>query len=414
MKKGTVKTFLFPSSVTVGYIPNKYVFEANIINGTLQLGGIEGRFLDLISKTLGFTYRLKFPLDREIGTLYENGSWTGLIGMLQRKETDMALNFLIRSEQRAKTVDFSDFYEMSDIRFLVDKPGVVPSKWSLFYPFNIATWICILLILLIVPKLVIFILNLRISYTKLFFEMLGTFLQQSFTIKLNSPRSNTVLFPWIVFAMMVSLFYSSTLLSFITIPLEEPPLENFEELSQAVAKGTYRCFGLKGSHLLPALLTSEQEHLRILGKVIKEKAWFLDKNDELKNLKEILTKSAIIDNRFKLEILHNTLEYDSYVLSRDPLVSIGFVIALRKDFCCERRLNVIISRIKRAGLYQKLEKEELFRIFLSKNETIEENNSLQLKIYDFFGAFMFLMIGYFLSLLTLLCETIYFRLRIKH
>ncbi|GBM26131.1 Glutamate receptor ionotropic, delta-1 [Araneus ventricosus] len=396
--------------MTVGFIPNKYVFEANIIKGTLRLGGIEGRFLDLISKALGFTCHLKSPLDREIGTLYENGSWTGLIGMLQRKETDMALNFLVSSEQRAKAVTFSDPYDISDIRFLVDKPGVVPAKWSIFYPFNIATWICIALILLIGPKFLIFILNLRISYIKLLFEMLGNLLQQSSTIKLSSPRSNILLFSWSVFAMMVSLFYSSTLLSFITVPLEEPPLENFEELSQAVVKGTYRCFGMKGSHLLPALLTSQQEHIRILGKVIKKNAWFFDKNDELENLKEILTKSAIIDNRFKLEILQNRLEYDSYALSKEPLVSIGFVIALRKDFCCKRRLNTLISRMKSAGLYQKLEKEELLRVFLDKNETIEESNSLQLKVIDLFGAFMFLLIGYSLSLFTLSCEVIYFSL----
>lgn len=60
------KSLSFPSSVTVGYIPNKYVFEANVINGTLWLGGIEGKFLDLISKALGFKCHLKYPLDREI------------------------------------------------------------------------------------------------------------------------------------------------------------------------------------------------------------------------------------------------------------------------------------------------------------------------------------------------------------
>ncbi|CAL1275618.1 unnamed protein product [Larinioides sclopetarius] len=134
--------------MTVGFIPNKYIFETNIIKGTLQLGGIEGRFLDLISKVLGFTCHLKSPLDREIGTLYENGSWTGLIGMLQRKEADMALNFLVSSEQRSKAVIFSDPYEMSDIRFLVDKPGVVPAKWSVFYPFDITTWASALFIVL--------------------------------------------------------------------------------------------------------------------------------------------------------------------------------------------------------------------------------------------------------------------------
>ncbi|GBM43640.1 hypothetical protein AVEN_225165-1 [Araneus ventricosus] len=401
---------LLPSVVEVGFIPNKYFFEADIINGTLQLGGIEGKFLELLAETLGFKYRLKTPVDRESGTRNPDGSWTGLMGMLQRKQIDMAFYFLTPSVERARIIDFSEPYDVNEIRFLVDKPGPVPVRWSIFYPFDIATWIGIILILLLGPKIYIIFLNLKISYLRLFFQLLGSMLQQPLTIQLHSAKSKIILFSWAVFAMLISMCYSSILLSFLTVPIENQPLRNIVELTQAVENGRYRCFGLKGSRMLAVFSSSTQEHLRILGKAIEKNSWFFDGNNNIEELRKILKRTAIIDNRFKLQLFQRMLKHDSSVLSNDVIETINFIIALRKDFRYKKKLNRVISKIRSVGLYQKFEKEEYLRVTLKNSVLDEENDSMQLKVIDMLGTFAFLVIGYFLSLFALLCEIIFFHI----
>ncbi|GIY25580.1 glutamate receptor ionotropic, delta-1 [Caerostris extrusa] len=138
--------------------------------GNIKLHGIEGRFLDLISKTLKFKWIIKTPPDRESGRMNENGSWTGLIGMIQRKEVDMALNLIPMTESRTNVVDFSDPYTIYDVTFIVEKPGTVSPKWVLLYPFDNVVWFCTLMIFLVGLNIFAFILKRKVSYCALFFS----------------------------------------------------------------------------------------------------------------------------------------------------------------------------------------------------------------------------------------------------
>ncbi|KAF8764940.1 Glutamate receptor ionotropic like protein [Argiope bruennichi] len=373
-----------------------------------MLEGIEGRFLDLLSKTLRFRYRLKTAPDGEPGKMNKNGSWTGLIGMLQRKEIDMALNFLCPTEERTKVVDFTDSYEVDYVKFLVDKPGAVPLKLSLLYPFNSETWICIFLIMVIGPKVLILMFRLKVSYMKLFLQLLGSFLNQAFTIPLLGTRNRIIFFSWCLFAMLVSMYYSSTLLSFLTFPLQKAPLKNFTELSEAVGEGTHRCFTLKGSFALTVFHSSPHEPLRNLGRAIEDNGWFFDKHDNFGSLRKILKKTAVMDIRLKLELLHNSLHFDSYIMSDENLISLNFAIALRKDFCCKESLNSVISAVTSAGIYTKFEREEIFKVFLKEGLLHKTVNSAELKIDDLYGVFILLIVGYGVSLVVVISEIVYF------
>ncbi|GFU27917.1 glutamate receptor ionotropic, delta-1 [Nephila pilipes] len=403
----------FPSTVIIGIIPNENVFETRVENGTFHLGGIEARFMDLLSKILKFKYHLKSPYDGEFGTLHENGSWSGLIGMVQRKEVDIALNLLSITEDRIKAVDFSEPYTLQDVTFIVRKPGILPPTWSLLYPFDIISWISIAVVLAVAPIILICFLKLKISHQKLFLELLGSFSKQPLTIGIRSVRSRLAFNLWWFFALIISMCYSSALLSFITIPLQKEPLKNFAELSQAVRKGTYRCFSLKGSSILSILQTSRQEHLRFLGKIIDDNKWYYNFN-KLECLTNSKIRGAVIDNEFKLKLLLGKLDFESYAMSKDILISLNFAVALRKDFCCKSTLNTVISRLRAAGLYAKLEKEEWLRIWISRSKTIFQDidDSMVLSVSDISGALIFLATGFVVSSIVLTCENIYFYLNL--
>ncbi|GIY07300.1 lig_chan-Glu_bd domain-containing protein [Caerostris extrusa] len=56
------------------------------------------------------------------GSLMENGTWSGIIGMVARGEVDMGLTYLAIMEDRSKFVDFSTPYYSFGRTFVTDKP----------------------------------------------------------------------------------------------------------------------------------------------------------------------------------------------------------------------------------------------------------------------------------------------------
>ncbi|GFS88823.1 glutamate receptor ionotropic, delta-1 [Trichonephila clavipes] len=107
------------------------MFEVNVSDdGKAELSGVEGKFLSLLSSILKFKYHLASPPFRDWGRIDENGNWTGLMGMVHRKEVDFALSTLTITEDRMEAVHFTTPYTIEDVTFLVEKPD--PEELSKF------------------------------------------------------------------------------------------------------------------------------------------------------------------------------------------------------------------------------------------------------------------------------------------
>ncbi|GIX95570.1 putative glutamate receptor [Caerostris extrusa] len=107
----------FPAEIQIGAVPLKNLLE--IIrdeNGNTQLGGNIGRLIHLVTSELKFKYKIKIPLDNEFGTRGPGGNWTGLLGMLQRKEADMVFSIAV-TEERTEVADFSQPYAFDAATF---------------------------------------------------------------------------------------------------------------------------------------------------------------------------------------------------------------------------------------------------------------------------------------------------------
>ena len=73
-------------------------------------GTVEGFQVDLVNilaERLNFTVEYVLTPDGSIGVRNSNGSWNGMIGMIQRGEADFALPLLTRTLAREEVVDFS-------------------------------------------------------------------------------------------------------------------------------------------------------------------------------------------------------------------------------------------------------------------------------------------------------------------
>ncbi|PVD19403.1 hypothetical protein C0Q70_19891 [Pomacea canaliculata] len=66
--------------------------------------------LDIFSEKLNFSYELVLPVDNDWGDI-KNDHWTGIMGLFERKEIDLAIGPLSPSEQRANITDWTSSFQ---------------------------------------------------------------------------------------------------------------------------------------------------------------------------------------------------------------------------------------------------------------------------------------------------------------
>ncbi|GIX95569.1 putative glutamate receptor [Caerostris extrusa] len=85
------------------------------------------------------------------------------------------------------------------------------------------------------------------EFLKTFLDLYGSILEQPLTIPVNSYIAKIMISFWLLSMFVISRGYSTTLLSFLTVPYQPQPIGTFEELSAFVKKGKYKCFVQKGT-----------------------------------------------------------------------------------------------------------------------------------------------------------------------
>ncbi len=68
--------------------------------------GWVAEMLAFLGQEYNFTINWTYPKDRVFGTGLENGTWTGLIGMMQSKEVDMVATAMIVTKERGEVMYF--------------------------------------------------------------------------------------------------------------------------------------------------------------------------------------------------------------------------------------------------------------------------------------------------------------------
>ncbi|XP_055936766.1 ionotropic receptor 25a-like [Argiope bruennichi] len=369
----------FPSSIKVTSLPVTNIIDVTTNEkGDQTAIGVEGRLLNTLAAALNFSYEFLIPSDFKLGLPDENGNWSGLMGLLQRGEADIGVGGLGMLNDRLQVVDFSQSYMIQRIVFLLEKPGSLPAS----------------------------------SQIKLFLQFFGSVLRQSLDLKRRSLTSRFLVASWLIFGFIISSSYSACLLSYLSLPLQGKPITTFVDLAQAVKAGTHRCLMLNGAPSVLFLTNAENEDLKYLGNRIMKDRWYYEAY-EIMDPEIVASRTAVVNTEFNLQLLLGKLPPNAYLLSEDALISFKFGFALRKGFCCGKRLNTMLSWVLSAGLIQKYQSDEWWkiRITASKKFPVKTSDVQQLQLKDLIGVFLILVVGHFLSFVALLAEIMHFQIR---
>ncbi|GFR17110.1 lig_chan-Glu_bd domain-containing protein [Trichonephila clavata] len=372
--------------------------------GRLVPVGTEGIFMDTILKALRFQYELYIQPDGEWGRVL-NGNWTGMIGTLLNRQADLAWTWLTVNEERSTVVKFSTSYYVDVTTFGVVKPNPYPPAYTIVYPFDMGVWFAILSVLLLMP-LVFIILKVYCSHCPAFLNVFGSILKQPLSSITETTEVRILIASWLLFTTLISFFYSSVLLSFMTKPLEKRHVRTFQELSKAVEEGEIISYANSHSAVLKYILQSDQEYLSSLGKTVVKNKWY---TDEFVYTKPLTAKEniAYIYSRFFLQRKNDLPGTRFLIISDDSLLSSNIAVAMREDFCYKERLNTMITRATEAGLFTHYIHKYSLRSAMAKDD--EENQTKSLTVSDISGVLFILGVGLVLSTIILVIELVYFR-----
>ncbi|XP_075550199.1 putative glutamate receptor [Dermacentor variabilis] len=85
-------------------------------DGKLSMGGAGGNALRAVASSLNFTYT--FRRARDYGVRLSNGSWTGMVGAVQRREADAAMSVMALTYERHAVVRFGPCIDTIDFSML--------------------------------------------------------------------------------------------------------------------------------------------------------------------------------------------------------------------------------------------------------------------------------------------------------
>ncbi|XP_035223526.1 glutamate receptor ionotropic, delta-1-like [Stegodyphus dumicola] len=398
-----------PKYLTVATMPySPYVEVDENENGELILSGIEGKYLDLVLKSIGVPYKTVIPPDKEWGSRLPNGSWSGIIGMLQRGEADIGISAIFITEQRLGVVDFSTPYSIEAVTFASYMPGQLSSLYAYFYPFTQGVWACFFCLLFILPLLLMLILDRKYSYLYFFLQTAASILKQPFFIKENSTHGRILLIFLLFFTTIIALCYNCVLSALLTIPLQKPPIRTFLDLYEAVTRGTHRCIVWEGSSMFDVLKLSPQPKIQELAEIIERNNW--KATGEVIKSPEIFNKdSAVMIAEFEYKVYFGMRHKVTLYLMHEVLASSNTGFALRKDFCCKERLDAVISRLTSGGFYYKLMSDESYMNWLKSAQRQEMNDNPK-PMHEIMTFLIVFAIGNSLAFFVLLSEILHARL----
>ncbi|GFV38656.1 glutamate receptor ionotropic, delta-1 [Trichonephila clavipes] len=369
------------------------MFTEETVNGKYVLDGVEGKLLQCIAEKLNFEFEILYSPNGQFGTSNSNGTWDGVIGLVQSGKADMGFGALCITEERLEVIDFSISYNVLQKSFITKEPSQLPKITVFTYPFTLNVWILYALMILAVTVLFQRVMFRNATLLGSFLSVLGSISSQAMENVKDTPWRRILFGLWLTIAAVMPFLYNINFLSFLTMPEKVPVPKSFEELSKEVLSGKYKCLTPIGTVDRDTLRGSEIDYIAKLGEAIEKNDWKYSFAESFADLLDDPT--AIIIPRNTVKLLLGSPPYVRVKQSDENFGIWNMGIALRKGFCCSERLNEVLNGIISGGLYEKWLGEQAFTSSLRKRlELQHEEPELQLNLQDLKLPFFVLFVGY--------------------
>ncbi|XP_044744950.1 glutamate receptor ionotropic, delta-1-like isoform X3 [Coccinella septempunctata] len=345
------------------------------------------------------------------GYLLPNNSFDGLVGQLERNQTDISLSCLFFRSDRLEKIDFGTRTWIMKVAFIFRNPKV-PASFTVFLkPLSSSIWLTTLIIFAISILLYKFINESEnkiakngsiASWSELLLFIFGTFCQQGTTLNSNFLCGRIVILFAFVLSLLIYQFYSASIVSILLMkpptPIKTPEdllnsqmecrseniLYNIDYFKRAIDKISSDIFRhkLKGDEGFDYFL-SPQEGLKLVSR-----------GGYAFNV-ELATAYPIIDKTFQEDII---CELKEVQLMR----ALQMFSSFQKGSSFRKSISVRLQRLAEVGILDREKKHWLPRKPVCLNKLNSSKFTVGLR--DLYPAFVMLSVGLVTTYIIYLIE----------
>nr|CAH0103993.1 unnamed protein product [Daphnia galeata] len=225
-------------------------------NGNYTDIGSTPLYFAWLQEKLNFTISYDYLPNNLTKTQYGNlGDIALVLKLVEEKKLDGSSRFVIANYDRLKSVDFAYYMWAESLAMVVPRPGQEPRIFTFVHPFQSTVWLLIFLAASIIIALMTLFSGI---YCKLFatldpdylsslprkftiyewssyyaIYLANTLTNQGNAIPLRRLSFRILIGVWVLTATVLVNSYSSTVISYLTIPKMKPAINTFEDLANS-------------------------------------------------------------------------------------------------------------------------------------------------------------------------------------
>ncbi|KAK4323245.1 hypothetical protein Pmani_006028 [Petrolisthes manimaculis] len=370
-----------------------------------EVDGYSARVLVTLASWLNFTYSYNIVTAATWGERLENGSYDGMLGEVQRRESHMVINFFTITYQRTKDFDYSVSFFTEGFGVILRDPPPLPHWQSILYPYTGMVWVGMVGVV-ILATLAYYIVNIgriRLSLTESFLLVLQSLMNQSVSQEPLVWVSRGLLGLWLLATWVLRVSYTSNLMAFLTVPAFQPPLTTLEQLADVDLR---LCMLDYGEFVPEALATSKHSTLARLGSkmdLVPSIGSLPHEGEEGCVELSIARTHAHVEAHSYIRSVYRELGHGNQIYSLKEELYVGnLAYYFTKHTPWKYKFDIGIRRLVEAGLvwhwYSDIMQEDRYQV------KVRESRLPVLSLSHLQGPFLLLAIGGGLATITLLAE----------
>ncbi|KAF6213246.1 hypothetical protein GE061_010964 [Apolygus lucorum] len=347
-----------------------------------------------------YNFTLNMSNVKEWGVALPNGSLTGAFGMVERREVEFGFTAVRLDPDRIKHLDFSVHMILSRFIFVLVQPKTFGTAAALIVPFESSTWWAFILLVLVL------IVSMRIiastdkeqshndSWGGSMLMVFGGISQNGIPDSAFKISSRAVYLVTLLSLFMVSLYYSTGVLSGLIIPSPDP----IQNVDQLIASDT----GIGGQdevYIRRELLKNDSTTKRARAKLISNP--FLQMKAGLEKVKQGRFAFYGLEELLRIAIEGQFTAEERCLISELQMVR-GFQLShfWRKKSPFGEILNVGLLKMRERGVMNYLEQYWL----VQKPKCSAELLFAPIKVPGMTLAYAVLAVGVVISLMVAIFE----------
>ncbi|TRY75098.1 hypothetical protein TCAL_00607 [Tigriopus californicus] len=385
---------------------------------TGEHGGYEYRIAKGLVDAIGLKLTIFTPTDGErwgFEVPPKSGNFSGLLGEIMGGNADMAWANLFTEVYRMSFMDFTDWYNMDEVCFLVPRSRSYSKIFALIMPMDYFTWFGFL------GSVVAFFL----VFATFYYQEVGGWkreaenvmpfvtaiaLNQSspWTFKLRTQGLKCLTAVFLITMFVLLSGYSAALKTFLTINIYPTPVNTYDDLDTLVQTQNLKVSVCCSSIIDALRITTVESLQRVADRLVQPVRGSLNPF-----LNVSLGTHIIPQGRNKLEIairqqLTNKLGQTNVHIMDECFLSLPIAFGLKKDSPLKPMFDYKLRQLREAGLVEKWIADEIssFGKF-EKSFGTRAREAEALTLYDLQGAFIVFLAALGFAIVALVLEWIW-------